>query len=472
MTSPTTSDFTPFREKMRHAGLAEIVIDNFEHYYTTLAAGRSGMISESDIRPVERVPDQQSLGRYADTGRAAIDRVAVLKLNGGLGTSMGLEKAKSLLPVRDGLSFLDIIIRQNLHARSAYEQVIPLLFMNSFSTASDTNAVLDAYPRLHEQQVPLTLLQNKVPKICRDTLEPVAWPTDSELEWCPPGHGEIYIALQTSGLLQQLLNAGYTNLFISNADNLGATLDLNILGYVVAENIPFLMEVAARTEADKKGGHLAQRGDGRLLLREVAQCPKEDLDAFQDTARHRYFNTNNIWINLVALAAVLREHSNVIKLPMIRNQKTVDPRDSQSPAVYQLETAMGAAIEVFDGAQALLVERGRFMPVKTCNDLLALRSDIYEIGADFQLRQSAQRTLGTIAIDLDSSYYKLIDDFSARFPAGAPSLVDCARLTISGDVLVEGAVACIGAVAISNPSDRQQRLPRGTILADRHVTLP
>lgn len=472
MTPSTTADFRPFRKKMRGAGLAEIVIDNFEHYYTTLAAGVSGMLGESAIDPVEHVPEQAALERYADIGHAAIGRAAVLKLNGGLGTSMGLEKAKSLLPVRDGLSFLDIIIRQNLHARAIYEYPVPLLFMNSFSTASDTDQVLAGYPALGEQRVPLTLMQNKVPKIRRDTLQPAAWPADPELEWCPPGHGEIYISLHTSGLLQQLLDAGYTNLFISNADNLGATLNLNILGYVVAENIPFLMEVAARTEADKKGGHLARRKDGRLVLREVAQCPPEDLAAFQDTARYRYFNTNNIWINLVALAEVLREHGNVIKLPMIRNQKPVDPRDSASPGVYQLETAMGAAIEVFAGAQALLVERSRFMPVKACNDLLALRSDIYDMHANFELRQSTRRTLGPVMIDLDSRFYKLIDDFAARFPAGAPSLIDCARLTITGDVVVEDTVTFAGNVAISTEGAGQQRLERGTVLADQQLVLP
>lgn len=467
MTSSDAPDFAPFREKMRRAGLADIVINNFEHYYTTLASGTTGVIGEAEIDPVEHVTAQADLQRYAEAGTAAIQHVAVLKLNGGLGTSMGLEKAKSLLPVRDGMSFLDIIIRQNLHARDVYKTSVPLLFMNSFSTAEDTDTVLANYPQLAEQPVPLTLLQNKVPKIRRDDLQPVEWPENPSLEWSPPGHGEIYIAMQTSGLLQQLLEAGYEYLFISNADNLGATLNLNILGYVAAENIPFLMEVAARTEADKKGGHLARRRDGRLILREVAQCPKEDIDAFQDIERYRFFNTNNIWVNLRALASVLQENNNIIKLPMIRNQKTVDPRESDSTPVFQLETAMGAAIEVFAGAQALLVERSRFMPVKTCNDLLALRSDIFEIGDDYQLRQSSARTLPPITIQLDDTYYKLIDDFEARFPSGAPSLLECSRLSVQGDVRVEGGVVCRGNVGIFNRAAGQRTLQAGTVLADQ-----
>lgn len=471
MTAVATIDFTPFAEKMRHEQLQPIVVDNFAYYYTTLASGVSGLIGEAEIAPVDYVPAQAELAAYTESGRAAVARAAVLKLNGGLGTSMGLEKAKSLLPVRDGLSFLDIIIRQNLYARTSFSTPLPLVFMNSFSTAEDTQAVLERYGELAQQLVPMTMLQNKVPKVDVETLQPAEWPENRELEWCPPGHGEIYIALYTSGMLGQLLEAGYEYLFISNADNLGATLDLAILGYVAAEHIPFLMEVAARTEADKKGGHLARRSDGRLLLREVAQCPVEDLPAFQDIERYRYFNTNNIWLNLRALAATLERHGNIIKLPMIRNQKTVDPRDSASPKVYQLETAMGAAIEVFDGARALLVDRSRFAPVKTCNDLLALRSDIFEMASDYHLRRNPRRELGTIAIDLDSSYYKLIDDFEARFPDGAPSLLACSSLKIVGDVLVEGDVACAGDVVVTNATGAQKCLTHGAVLADQTVEL-
>ena len=472
MTPIPNTDFTPFADTMRREGLAPLVINNFRYYYETLASGVSGMIGEAEIAPVDTVSSQAELANYADAGRAALGRAAMLKLNGGLGTSMGLEKAKSLLTVRDGLSFLDIIIRQMLHARQQSGTSIPLLLMNSFSTDEDTQAALDLYSEIRAQPVPATMMQNKVPKIQRADLRLATWPENPELEWCPPGHGDLYIALQTSGVLRNLLDAGFSYLFVSNSDNLGATLDERILGYVAAENIPFLMEVAARTEADKKGGHLARRtSDNRLILREIAQCPNEDMAAFQDIERYRYFNTNNIWINLPALAAVLEQHGGVIKLPMIRNEKTVDPRDSNSPAVYQLETAMGAAIEVFDHARALLVDRARFMPVKTCNDLLALRSDIFAMDSDYLLRQRAERTRGTITIELDNRFYKLIDDFEARFPSDVPSLIDCARFSITGDVLVEGSVSCRGTVAIINLGDTQQRLVSGTTLADQTVTL-
>lgn len=462
--------FAPFAAKMRAENLPSIVVDNFRHYYAQLLAGDTGLIPETDLRPIDRVPEIGELERYADAGLRAVPRAAVLKLNGGLGTSMGLERAKSLLVARDDLTFLDIIARQVLRASSVYGCSIPLLLMNSFSTDDDTREVLGRYPDLRGD-IPVTLMQHKVPKVLRDSLEPADWPADPELEWCPPGHGEVYIALAISGVLDTLLAHGYEYLFMSNADNLGATLDPRVLGYLVERRVPFLMEVAHRTEADKKGGHLAQLRSGQLILREIAQCPDDDLAAFQDIERHGYFNTNNIWVNLPELKRVLDAHGNVLQLPMIRNAKTLDPKDADSPPVYQLETAMGAAIAVFGGAEALCVTRERFMPVKLCSDLLVLRSDLYTMDEDYLLRPNPLRRLGPIAVDLDPAFYRLVDDFEPRFPDGPPSLVDCARLKVRGDVLFERGIRIAGSVEIANRAETQRRLPAGAELTESSVEL-
>jgi UTP--glucose-1-phosphate uridylyltransferase len=468
-------DFAPFEARMRREGLAQIVIDNFRHYYGLLAGGSVGLIAEADIAPVESARNIAEVARYRAAGQQALRHAAVLKLNGGLGTSMGLDRAKSLLVVRDGLTFLDIIARQIISYGTRHDCQIPLILMNSFTTDADSCAALERYPELRGP-IPNAVMQNKVPKIRRGTLGPVDWPADPQLEWCPPGHGEVYIVLATSGMLDALLARGYEYLFISNSDNLGATLDLGILGYIADERISFLMEVADRTEADKKGGHIARlrtpgraQDDGQLILREVAQCPEDDLPAFQDVGRHRYFNTNNIWVNLVRLKQLLDANDHVLKLPMIRNVKTVDPKDARSPAVYQLETAMGAAIGVFAGAQVLRVGRDRFMPVKTCDDLLRLRSDIYTLDRDYQLRAGtgSQMTL----IQLDSRYYKRIDDFEARFPEGAPSLRECKQLTVQGDVRFGAGVVCKGAARIVNLTGEQRQLSAGQLIVDTEVDL-
>jgi UTP--glucose-1-phosphate uridylyltransferase len=306
--------------------------------------------------------------------------------------------------------------------------------------------------------------QHKVPKVRQDTLGPVAWSADPDLEWCPPGHGDIYTALVTSGMLDSLLAAGYEYAFVSNADNLGAVVDLTILGFFVENQLPFMMEAAQRTEADKKGGHLAQLSNGQLILRELAQCPREDIESFQDTGRHKYFNTNNLWVNLPSLKAVMAGKNNILRLPMIRNAKTVDPRDSSTTPVYQLETAMGSAITVFEGAGAIQVPRARFAPVKTTNDLLAVRSDAYILTDDFQVISNPGRTLGQVVINLDPTYYKLVDDMQARFPHGVPSLIECKHLEIHGDIKFGRNISVKGRVKLANKTNLQIRVEDGTVL--------
>jgi UTP--glucose-1-phosphate uridylyltransferase len=450
-------------EKMRAAGVPDVAIATFAHYYRQLEEGASGLVPEAEIEPVESVPDADALPDPSDSAREALDRTVVIKLNGGLGTSMGMTKAKSLLPVKDGLSFLDVIARQVLELRRRFDARVPLVLMDSFATRDESLAAL----RRHEEpagDIPLDFVQNKEPKLLADSLLPVEWPPNPELEWCPPGHGDIYTALVTSGMLEALLEHGYEHAFVSNSDNLGAVLDPRILAWFAAERIPFLMEVADRTEADRKGGHLARRTDGRLLLREIAQTPEADLDAFQDISRHRYFNTNTLWVSLPALADALRARDNVLGLPMIVNRKTVDPTDPSSPAVLQLETAMGAAIEVFEGAQALRVPRSRFAPVKTTNDLLALRSDCYVLTEDQHVELAPEREGKPPLVDLDPAYYKLVADFEARFPAGPPSLLRARRFVVRGDVVFGAGVVITGDVEVQAAGDRQVHIADGTVL--------
>ncbi len=445
MISSTHTSFTPFETRMRAEGLPDLFIRTFRHYYEQLQAGHRGIIPESAIEPVQDLVDAETLpAHYGATGRAYRDRIVMIKLNGGLGTSMGLRKAKSLLPVKDGLTFLDIIARHALHHR------VPLVLMNSFNTREDSLALLKRYPEL-EGEIPLDFLQHKAPKVRQDTLEPVSWPPNPALEWAPPGHGDIYTALVTSGMLQTLLDHGIEYAFVSNSDNLGAALDEGIFGYFVEHELPFMMEVTERTEADRKGGHLARRrSDGQLILRETAQCAKEDEDAFQDIHRHRYFNTNNLWYHLPTLRRVMEERDGILGLPMIVNRKTVDPRDPESTPVYQLETAMGSAIAVFPGAQALRVPRSRFSPVKTTNELLAVRSDAFVLTPDYRVTLHPQRQRRAVVVDLDPAYYKFIDAFDRRFPDGPPSLLRCDKLVVRGDVIFKGNIVLEGEVTIIN----------------------
>ena len=442
---------------------AQPVIDSFLRYQRLAEAGGAGTIAEASILPVDSLPDAAELpdGCPADL----LDATVMIKLNGGLGTGMGMTRAKSLIEAKDGLSFLDIIARQVLDVRERTGARMPLMLMNSFATQADTLAALRKYPSLAVEGLGIDFLQNRVPKLRADNLRPVDWPADRELEWAPPGHGDLYTSLLASGSLDALRKQGFRYAFVSNADNLGAVLDDRILNWFASEGIPFLIEAADRTEADRKGGHLARTPDGRLLLREIAQTADADLEAFQDIARHRFFNTNSIWLDLDALAAALELGGGVLDLPMIINQKTVDPADPESTAVIQIESAMGAAIALFDGADAIRVPRSRFAPVKATNDLLAVRSDAYELTAEGHVVLSRQREGRPPIVELDSRYFKLLSDFEARFPQGPPSLIGCDSLSVEGDVTFGANVTVRGSVRVIASSAEPMSVASDSLLA-------
>ena len=445
-----------FISKMERENLHPIVIDTFAHYYKQVISGVTGLISDKDIRPVvsDSIEDADRIQKYEEAGRRASSNAVMIKLNGGLGTSMGLTRAKSLLKVKNEKTFLEIILKQ------AEKHQVKLALMNSFSTHEDT---LDALSEIKPPDSPLLFLQNKFPKILQENFAPAEWPSNPDLEWNPPGHGDIYSAIYTSGILNTLLDRGIIYAFISNSDNLGATFDESLLGYFVENGFPFMMEVAPRTPSDIKGGHIARHKDGQLILRESAQCPENELSAFQDIKRYGFFNTNNIWINLKALHKLIHK-SGVVKLPMIRNPKTLDPRDENSPKVFQIESAMGAAISLFEGAAVIKIPSSRFLPVKKCNDLLSIRSNRFIFSKESHLILNPKIGSKSIQIDLDPKYYGKIDGLDERFNNGIPSLTDCELLAIKGDVRFENNVSIKGRVVITNKGKNQAVIKEGTVV--------
>jgi len=441
------------QEKMAAAGVPQQAIDVFTYYYRQLEAGVSGFIPEDTIEPLVDPPMLSDIAVSDEDAAAALEQTVIIKLNGGLGTSMGMDKAKSLLQVREDKTFLDIIVDQVQQARARYQIQLPLLFMNSFRTQQDTLAALAPYDDLAIAGLDLGFVQNQEPKLRADDLTPVEWPVDPALEWCPPGHGDLYTAFATSGVLDRLLSLGYRYASVSNSDNLGATPNATIAGWFAASGAPYAAEICRRTAADRKGGHLAiRKSDRQLILRDTAQTPKAEMHFFTDEFRHPFFHCNNLWFDLQVLDRTLRERKGVLGLPLIKNEKTVDPADPSSPKVIQIETAMGAAVEVFEGATAIGVGRDRFLPVKTTSDLLVLRSDAYQLEPTGQLTAVADPVP---VVDLDDRYYKIITDFDQRFPAGAPSLRQARSVVVQGDWTFEAGVRLIGAVALQDRGDPQ-----------------
>jgi UTP--glucose-1-phosphate uridylyltransferase len=444
-------------EKMRAAGAHPAELAAMTRRLEQLDDPDAGRLSGDVLEPLPDLPELDALPEpSAERAREVLDRLVVLKLNGGLGTSMGLSGPKSLLEVKPGKSFLDVIATQVLGLRERYGARLPLVLMNSSSTQGPSLEVLQRYDGLRDQDVPLDFLQGREPKLRADDLAPVEWPANPDLEWCPPGHGDLYTALAATGTLDRLLDAGLRWCFVSNSDNLGALADVRIAAWVADEGVPFAMEAVRGTAADRKGGHLALR-DGQVVLRETAQVPEGDT-SFGEVDRWRYYNTNNLWVDLQALKELQAADPAAPELPLIVNRKTVDPRDKSSTKVIQLETAMGAAVGSIPGARAVQVPRSRFAPVKTTNDLLVVWSDAYDLTPDGRMTPTYDD--GGPVVTLDDDHYKLVPDFEERFPAGAPSLRRCTRFEVEGDVTFGAGVVVEGDVHVKGP----RRVPDGEIL--------
>ena len=460
MSEKTLSETEAFVRLMRQERQDERVIRAFSSLVRRYREGDTGKLPWAEVRE----PEATDIVRYADLddvalrerGEKLLGTLAVIKLNGGLGTTMKLEQAKSLIAVREGLSFLDVTARQILALREKHAAEIPWLLMHSFRTRDDSLRKLAGYRNLAVRGLPLDFLQNKVPRIVKASALPAAF-AEAEDNWAPPGHGDIYLALWSTGLLEQMRAQGIRWVFVSNVDNLGATVDPCILGYLDREQVEFAMEVTDKTLADIKGGTLI-RCRGRLELLEVAQVEQGHVEDFQDIKTFSVFNTNNLWWRVDALLDRLEKGA--LELPMIVNPKTVHGTD-----VVQLETAMGAAVGCFAHAKGIRVPRSRFAPVKATSDLLAIRSDAYLLDEGFAIQPNPARdpALGPPLVKLDDRFTKGIADFETRFPYPL-SLIACKSLKVEGDVRFGRGVRIEGDVTVRNTSQEQQVVPDGTRL--------
>uniref|UniRef100_A0A6Q2XKU0 UTP--glucose-1-phosphate uridylyltransferase n=1 Tax=Esox lucius TaxID=8010 RepID=A0A6Q2XKU0_ESOLU len=419
---------------------------------------------EDSIQPYEKIVARG----LPDSVAESLNKLVVVKLNGGLGTSMGCKGPKSLISVRNENTFLDLTVQQIEHLNKTYNTDVPLVLMNSFNTDEDTKKILQKYT--HHRVKIHTFNQSRYPRINKESLLPVA--TDMGMTgqnadvWYPPGHGDIYASFYNSGLLDQLIAEGKEYIFVSNIDNLGATVDLHILHHLVSrvpngKRCEFIMEVTDKTRADVKGGTLIQY-DGKLRLLEIAQVPKAHVDEFKSVTKFKIFNTNNLWISLGAIKRL--QEQNAMDMEIIVNPKTLDGGQN----VIQLETAVGAAIKSFDNAMGINVPRSRFLPVKTVSDLLLVMSNLYSLEAG-SLTMSQKREFPTTPhIKLGSSFNK-VQEYQNRFES-IPDMLELDHLTVSGDVTFGKQVSLKGTVIIiANHGDRID-IPAGTILENKIVS--
>ena len=388
-----------------------------------------------------------------------LGKLAVLKLNGGLGTSMGCVGPKSVIEVRDGMSFLDLSVRQIEYLNRTYNVNVPFVLMNSFNTDHDTSNIIKKYEG-HNIDI-LTFNQSKFPRIVKDSLLPVPKSADSPInDWYPPGHGDVFESLYNSGILERLLERGIEIVFLSNADNLGATVDLRILQHMIDSKAEYIMELTDKTKADVKGGTIIDY-DGSVRLLEIAQVPKDHVNEFKSIKKFKYFNTNNIWMNLKAVKRVVE--NNELAMEIIPNAKSIsaDKKGESDISIIQLETAVGAAIRHFQNAQGVNVPRRRFLPVKTCSDLMLVKSDLFTLKHG-ELVIDPNRFGPAPLIKLGSDFKK-VSSFQSRIPS-IPKIMELDHLTITGAVNLGRNVTLKGTVIIVATESSTIDIPPGSIL--------
>ncbi|XP_009367124.2 UTP--glucose-1-phosphate uridylyltransferase [Pyrus x bretschneideri] len=390
-----------------------------------------------------------------------LDKLVVLKLNGGLGTTMGCTGPKSVIEVRNGLTFLDLIVIQIENLNNKYGSCVPLLLMNSFNTHDDTQKIVEKYSKSNVQIH--TFNQSQYPRLVVEDFSPLPSKGQTGKDgWYPPGHGDVFPSLKNSGKLDLLLSQGKEYVFIANSDNLGAVVDLKILHHLIQKKNEYCMEVTPKTLADVKGGTLISY-EGRVQLLEIAQVPDQHVNEFKSIEKFKIFNTNNLWVNLKAIKRLVE--ADALKMEIIPNPKEVD-----GVKVLQLETAAGAAIRFFNNAIGINVPRSRFLPVKATSDLLLVQSDLYTLQDGFVTRNSARKNPENPTIELGPEFKK-VGSYLSRFKS-IPSILELDSLKVSGDVWFGAGVVLKGKVTITAKSGVKLEIPDNAVIANKDINGP
>ncbi|CAN8269832.1 unnamed protein product [Cochlearia groenlandica] len=416
-----------------------------------------------------------------------LEKLVVLKLNGGLGTTMGCTGPKSVIEIRDGLTFLDLIVIQIENLNNKYGCKVPLVLMNSFNTHDDTQKIVEKYTNSNVDIH--TFNQSKYPRVVADEFVP--WPSKGKTDkdgWYdfilshdsilllfinspnnnlslpryPPGHGDVFPSLMNSGQLDAFLSQGKEYVFVANSDNLGAVVDLKILKHLIQNKNEYCMEVTPKTLADVKGGTLISY-EGKVQLLEIAQVPDEHVNEFKSIEKFKIFNTNNLWVNLKAIKKLVE--ADALKMEIIPN-----PKEVEGVKVLQLETAAGAAIRFFDNAIGVNVPRSRFLPVKATSDLLLVQSDLYTLVDGFVTRNKARTSPSNPSIELGPEFKK-VSNFLGRFKS-IPSIVELDSLKVSGDVWFGSSVVLKGKVNVTAKSGVKLEIQDGAVIENKDINGP
>ena len=445
--------------------LTDSELKGFMELYQRYMVGRS---KKAEIKwDLIEQPSENMLQKYDSLHKpgegetsSLLSKLAVLKLNGGLGTSMGCKGPKSVIEVRGDTTFLDLIVQQIENLNKNYPGAnVPLLLMNSFNTDTETAKIIQKY---QDTNVTITTFQqSRYPRIIKESLEPMPVTHEgyAHSDWYPPGHGDFFQSIYSSGLVDTLLAQGKEYIFVSNVDNLGATVDLNILKNIVDRDVEYCMELTDKTRADIKGGTIISY-DGNVSLLEVAQVPNQYIEEFKSVTKFKVFNTNNIWVSLRAIKRVMQDDG--LKLDIIVNNKEVEGQK-----VIQLETAIGAAIGYFNNACGVNVPRSRFLPVKSTSDLMLIQSNLYSLKSG-SLVMNPDRQFATTPVIKLGTEFKKVGQYLERF-GSIPDVLELDHLTVSGDVSFGGNTSLKGTViVVANPGNKIM-IPAGSVIENKVV---
>lgn len=441
----------------------ELEMEGFRELFAQFKSQKGKTIEWPKINPPPEslVVPMKSLPSYNASETAILSKkLCVLKLNGGLGTTMGCTGPKSVIEVHSELSFLDLTVSQIEHLNNQHNANVPLILMNSFNTHEETLKVVKKYQDIKAQI--LSFNQSRFPRVSKENLLPLVDDPNSDKEaWYPPGHGDVYRAFVNSGLCEEMIQQGKEYVFISNIDNLGATVNFDILNYMVKEKVDFVMEVTDKTRSDVKGGTLIEY-EGKPKLFEIAQCPPSKLDEFKSIKKFKIFNTNNLWVNLKSILNLVKENQ-LGQVDVITNYKKALGKD-----VIQLETACGAAIQFFSNAKGINVPRSRFLPVKSTSDLFVVQSNLYELQHG-TLSMNKKRTYPSVPLVNLGENFKTVSNYNARLKS-IPDILELDQLTVSGDVTFGTNVTLRGTVIIVANVGNRIDIPDGSTLENKVVS--
>ena len=445
---------------MKEQGNSKKQIEMFNQLYTKLIEQKDFPIEWNKISS----PAPEMIVNQADLEEAnfqqsqkLLSELVVCKLNGGLGSSMGCVGPKSAIEVREGKTFLDLIVDQIRNINEMFFVDVPVLLMNSFNTHDDTEKII----KKHEESLNIhTFKQNEFPRLKKENLLPLSKNEFDGNASYPPGHGDFFTSFFESKYLDQLIRKGKKFAFVSNADNLGATVDMKILHHINRNNIPFVMEVTPKTRADIKGGTVIKQGENGLRLLEIAQVPQEYQEEFKSVKKFNVFNTNNIWINLKVLKEKLTNGG--LDLDIIVNEQKVD-----KIPVIQLETAIGGGIHNFEGGIAVNVDRSRFLPVKKTGDLLLVQSNLFNLKKGTLVRNPERQFVGLPLVQL-GEFFRTVEDYHTRIPR-ILDILELDLLTIVGDIRFDRKVTLRGNVILVCEQG-ELHVPRGAVLENKVLT--